>query len=280
LQSILKDMVITDTFIYLELQKTGCSHTKQILANVFGSKCQIVEKHFTYDKVSPEILGDFENKLKVGNIRNPWDWYVSLWAFGCQRKGGLYSRLTNQQERKNVFTKIGLEKIIEKNLKIDFSKTSPELWTQLYSDVNNHQNFNTWLSLLLSGKKQDTGKEFKANKISKFSGFLTYRYLKLYTYRNTFDNIRSLKDLKIYDSNENFMNVIIRNETLHEDLYENAKTLNFTPEKLTAVLEGYKEKTNRSKRNEDYRIYYTDESVNLVEEYENLIVEKYNYQFE
>jgi len=133
---------------------------------------------------------------------------------------------------------------------------------------------------LLSGKKQDTGKEFKANKISKFSGFLTYRYLKLYTYRNTFDNIRSLKDLKIYDSNENFMNVIIRNETLHEDLYENAKTLNFTPEKLTAVLEGYKEKTNRSKRNEDYRIYYTDESVYLVEEYENLIVEKYNYHFE
>lgn len=268
-------MLITDKFIYLELNKTGCSHTRKILAEIFSSNVKIIGKHNTYDSISPEFLGDFENKIKVGNVRNPWDWYVSLWAYGCGQKGALYSRLTRHEDR----TKLFIKKIIKKNLNIGFSKLDSELWKQLYSDVNNHENFNIWLSLILSRKKHDIGENFKTHKISEFSGLLTYRYLRLYTYRKKLHDIQSLKDLKTYDMNENFINITIKNESLHEDLFENAKDLNFSQEKLKTILEGFKEKTNRSSRNGDYRIYYNNESVNLVEKYEKFIIEKYNYHF-
>ncbi len=275
-QTTIDNMLITDKFIYLELQKTGCSHTQQILAEIFSSNCKIIGQHNTYDSISPELIGDFENKIKVGNVRNPWDWYVSMWAYGCGQKGALYNRLTR---RTNLFTKKGIKKIIKKNLNIGFSKMDPELWKQLYSDVNNYKNFNIWLSLLLSRKKHDIGENFKTNKISQFSGLLTYRYLSLYTYREKFHDVQSLKDLKMYDINKNFVNIIIRTESLHEDLFENAKDLNFSQEKLKIILEGFKEKTNKSSRNEDYRIYYNNESINLVEKYEKFIIEKYNYHF-
>ena len=88
-------MLITDELVYLELQKTGCSHTIKILSALNNKNCKIIGKHNTYDSIPKEDQGNFESKLKIGNIRNPWDWYVSLWAFGCQKKGGLYNLVTN-----------------------------------------------------------------------------------------------------------------------------------------------------------------------------------------
>jgi hypothetical protein len=46
--------------------------------------------------------------------------------------------------------------------------------------------------------------------------------------------------------NKNFVNLTIKNESAHEDLFENAKDLNFSQEKLNSILEGFKKKTNRS----------------------------------
>jgi hypothetical protein len=58
-------MLITDNSISIELNKTGCLHTKQKLAEIFSSNCKIIEKHNTYDSISPEFLEDFENKLRL-----------------------------------------------------------------------------------------------------------------------------------------------------------------------------------------------------------------------
>ena len=78
----METMLITDKLVYLELHKTGCTFTRLVLAELFSDSCRIVGKHNLVETIPQDVLGDFETKTKIGNIRNPWDWYVSLWAFG------------------------------------------------------------------------------------------------------------------------------------------------------------------------------------------------------
>lgn len=244
---------------------------------MFADNYKIVGKHNTYYNVPINIIGNFEEKLKVGNIRNPWDWYVSLWAFGCQNKGGLYSRLV---KNKSYITKRGIKHLLKRSLGLEYSQINPEIWRELYSDPNNHENFNSWLSLILSSDKHSIGVGYKRNKMSKFSGLLTYRYLKLYTYRKQFTNIDSEYKLEKYDIEENFMDFIIKNENINEALIELADKLDYNIDALSKILGENQEKTNKSNRNRDYRPYYDDKSISLVAKYDNYIINKYNYRFE
>ncbi len=235
---------------------------------MFQDSHTIVDKHNTYDKIPAKILGNFEEKLKIGNIRNPWDWYVSLWAYGCSKRGGLYSFLTK------------LENTSERTTNLTHSENDSELWQKLYSDAYNRSNFNVWLQLMLEEKRQIIGENYRAKKLFDFSGLLTFRYAKLYTTREGFDSIDSKPAIKLYDKEKNFMDLIIRNESLNEGIKEIAKRTNFDLEALIPIFKKYEMRTNKSSRNRDHRYYYDPKSIELVEEYESLIVNKYNYKFE
>ncbi len=270
-------MLITNKLIYIELHKTGCTHTRTILADMFKESHRIIGKHNNYESVPSNLMGDFNNKIKIGNIRNPWDWYVSLWAYGCQKQGGLYGRLTKDD---SLLSKDNLKHILKRYMNRGYPRLNPTIWRQLYSDPNNYANFNSWLHLILSIDKHDIGEDYKINTLSEFSGLLTFRYLRLYTYRKNFKNIDSRVKLKEYDINENFMDFTIKNERINEDLITLAKKIHFEEKKLISILKNYTGRINKSSRERDYRKYYNDKSISLVEKYEQFIVDKYNYQFE
>ena len=63
-----------------------------------------------------------EHTFVVGNIRNPYSQYVSLWAYGCRRRGALYNRITKKYKDKSY----------------------------LYESYKNIENFQEWLKLVLS----------------------------------------------------------------------------------------------------------------------------------
>jgi hypothetical protein len=270
-------MLITDPIIYIELHKTGCTHTRRIITEMFAGEYKMVGKHNTYDSVPARLLGDFEQKLKVGNIRNPWDWYVSLWAFGCQNHGGLYSRLT---ERRTHLSKQKVKHLVKRGLGKEHARLDPAIWRELYSDVNNHANFNAWLRLVLSPDKHDIGEGYKSKKISKFAGLLTYRYLKLYTYRNHLANIESREGIREYDAAENFMDLVIRNGHVNEGIIRLASKVGYDLDEVERILHRYRGRTNQSHRVRDYRPYYSDESVDLVAAYDSYLIDKYGYRFE
>jgi hypothetical protein len=79
---------LTDQLVFLQMQKTACSHISEILKDYFNGKQ--IGKHgpLTFDPGDRRILG---------SIRNPYDWYVSLWSYGCIGKGAIHSRLTNSR---------------------------------------------------------------------------------------------------------------------------------------------------------------------------------------
>lgn len=271
-------MLITDKIIYLELQKTGCTHTLKVLSDLFKDNYSIIGKHNRYDSISPSKLGDFESKFKLGNIRNPWDWYVSLWAFGCQQNGELFVRLTTKGIR-YIYNEG--HKVI---LKRAFTKCEPRLdikmWQDLYSDPNNAENFRKWLKLLIVEPGHYVGEEYKAMPLSKFAGFLTHRYLGLYTYRKGLENIDSREKLIAFDKEQNFMDRILRNEFLHDELLNCAEQIGSSSEEMSKTLEKFQTRTNKSSRDRDYRKYYDDETISIVKEYESFIINKYGYSFE
>jgi hypothetical protein len=263
-------MLITDHFVYIELHKTGCSYTKELLSKVTSSNCIDYGKHNPYYTVPNEILGNFESKIKVGNIRNPWDWYVSLWAFGCMQKGSLYCKVTknnktgSKQKRSIPFI----------NFQGNYN------WEELYSDTYNPKLFRKWLKLILMKKSIDIGEGYKSSYLSRFAGLLTYRYLNLYTYHieKAIPEYRNFDEMVMHDKKNNFMDIIIRKNRLQTDLFENTDKLGININLLKQALIDSNFDKNDSNRKE-YTWYYDDKSIHLVGEKEKLIIEKYGYCF-
>lgn len=79
-------MIIAPDFIHIHLQKCGGSFVREYLTNYIpGAKYN----NTVHDGVC-DIPKRYSNKPILGNIRNPWDWYLS-WYVATQRvKNGLF----------------------------------------------------------------------------------------------------------------------------------------------------------------------------------------------
>ena len=84
-------MFITKDLCYLEMYKTGSQHIVKLLEKSVPEGKRIGNHNRPNDEVYKS------NIYFLGSIRNPWDWYVSLWNFGCEKRGSLYNRLTSKK---------------------------------------------------------------------------------------------------------------------------------------------------------------------------------------
>jgi len=257
-------MFINEKIIYLALHKTGCTHVLKLLTSIPGFNGKIIGKHNKISDVAEEELGDLSKKIKSGNVRNPWDWYVSLWAFGCMKKGGLY------------------EQIIEKNalrkLRHPLAFLTPvKKWRKVYSDAQNPELFRQWLEMLLCSRRKDMI-HFGEAHVPRIIGFMTYRYLELYSFgfQKEMKNLKSIQQIKEFDSEHNFIDHFIYNENLEKDFKSLMMKTGISEDILDSVLTI--PKTNFSLR-KHYRDYYDEPTKQLVEEKEMLIIEKHKYCF-
>ena len=88
-------MFISDPLIYIQMQKTGCTHIASLLSGLFDG--EIVGKHNAADETQLQ-----SNRYFISSTRNPWDWYLSLWTFGVQGNGQLMQFLTRKNVRSSV----------------------------------------------------------------------------------------------------------------------------------------------------------------------------------
>src|SRR6185436_16848599 len=130
------------------------------------------------------------NKYIIGSIRNPWDWYVSLWAFGCGRKGNVYRRLTGVHNNLNWFTSKVFRNLRQtKRMPVGLfkeafasSRRPTSMWLGVYTDSSDVESFRAWLRLMFDPKRSsDLGEGYGNSSLNKFAGFFTYRYLRLYS---------------------------------------------------------------------------------------------------
>lgn len=257
-------MFINEKLIYLALHKTGCSHVIKLLTSIPELNGVIIGKHNTIASVSKEQLGDVSKKIKAGNVRNPWDWYVSLWAFGSMGKGGLYDQIV----KKSFFKKINHPAAFFAPVK---------KWKQVYADAENPELFKIWLEMLLQSRRKDL-LGFGNSNMPDSIGLLTYRYLNLYSnnFKTGVGRVNNFQELKEFDSKNNFLDFYIRNEHLEEDFRTLTKRLGADENAVNELLK--LPKTNRSLR-KDYREYYDKDMIELVREKDRLIIEKHGYTF-
>jgi len=95
-------MILTKDWIYLDLQKTGSTFLRGKLLKIFP---QIPD--------SPEfsgkhrVCGEFHNGLRLMTIRDPFDYYYSLWSYGIDGRGGFYKSMRREFSQNEIVEMYG-----------------------------------------------------------------------------------------------------------------------------------------------------------------------------
>lgn len=266
-------MFIGKNFIYLQLQKTGGTHIVNILNQV--TEGEIIGRH---NRLPKKLQGS--DKIILGSIRDPWDWYVSLWAYGCDGNGELFHRLTSKPRffghgyKRHLFSAI-LSFIFDSNRQhID--------WMQLYRSSKDPTLFRKWLSLIQDPKNRFyLGECYGGSSISHYYGFLTYRYAYLYSrvYKPLFTSQTKTSDLTDqYLDHNNIVDYFIRNEHLEEDLIKILNYCGIENIRLSKQKPYNLQRSNESSRARSVCQYYDNETVEIINVREKYIIQKFGYK--
>lgn len=287
-------MFVSDKLIFIELQKTGSTHVRHLLTELLGGSLE--GKH---NAPTPEVLA--QGLPILGSVRNPWSWYVSLWTYGCQKKGVLYQRLIdparwqpkNKQgdssgeddeddgtaAKPQVGLKMGKGMGIRKPLPaLASAERAANFW---YADPGNVEAFREWMGVVLSpAARRIVESGYRRNPISKCCGLMSYRYFKLFV-RDT-DHLspeyKSLAMVKRLDEERCWVNHFIQSERLEGDFLNAlaASGVALTDEQIASVRSA--RKRNVSERPLPTNAYYDEKTIRLVSERERFIIEKFGYK--
>jgi len=276
-------MFVTDKLIYIQLHKTGCTHIAHLLSKYIGG--QQLKKHSWLQNYNT-------TKTIIGSIRNPWDWYVSLWAFGCKKEGYIYNETTR---RYFLFLFLLLSKFRQslryKEPYFDINdlyshfknevRKSTKIWQKTYENNTDSKCFRNWLNLINNPKRKiDFQLGYNECSISKFAGLMTYRYCTLYLkdffLPKNFKGIKTLEELKNFDKKNNLTNYFIKTENLEEDFLNILEKIGYNLDKATIESIKNSGKTNISSHY-NTGFYYDKETINFVAEKEKFIIEKFGY---
>ena len=263
-------MYIADRLVYVELQKTGCTHIGKLLAQVIPG--EQIGKH---NKPDAALLA--QPQVFVGSVRNPWAWYVSLWAYGCQQEGMLHQALTHRcGSPRGLGWRADPAYALRRWLH-SFTQDSRS-WQELYGDVQNVEAFRTWLQYLHQWPRRwDSGEHFARHACCRSVGLMTYRYLDFFC-RGSFSTISDLEALKLFNKEHNYIGYMIRTEQLEQDFLAMLAALQVpvSDEQRLLILGGGRSNASRGKRTA-WQEYYDQTSIELVAQRDQLIIERYGY---
>jgi len=259
----------------MELHKTGCTHIRHILNELIDG--ELVGGH---NQAGSNLFD--EERVFLGSIRDPWDWYTSLWAYGCDNKGAVFNSSTKARPIK--FESLNWRKNTYSAFLTLISNRSkhPQQWLETYADVNDAEAFRAWLRMMQSPRYiMDIREGYGENSISRTAGLLTFRYLKLFCTKSgdskRLNSLSSFKQIKDYENEFCFIDRFIRNENLEHDLFQVLEDFSagISNEKKADIL--LREKRNTSSKKHGAEYYYDKKSERLVAKRERLIIEKFGY---
>jgi hypothetical protein len=269
-------MFINDRLIYLQMHKTGCTHIARLLKEHVGGEKRTTHSLLTFDKGERTV---------IGSVRNPWDWYVSLWAYGCSGRGALRHLLTSpfislKQVKAAAagFPGAPVDAAAHALGQLGRSPMRHRSWEATYGDPNDVARFRSWLKRVMSPEgKLDLGEGFALSSIRSFAGLFTYRFVKLNSdYRQWPKGTRSVKsqdDLERYWEEASVLDVCIRNEQLHQDLEKALVVAGYDLEEV-GLPEDYRRNKSDHRPTEEY---YDDETDALIREQESFLIRHFDY---
>ncbi|WP_237096002.1 hypothetical protein [Nereida sp. MMG025] len=230
-----------------------------------------------------QLLKAPREKMVICSIRNPWDWYVSLWAYGCSGQGRILSDATasTREGVKKVISMARRDRVVRARLlgllKSEMSRDR-EYWQDLYSDENNAENFRTWLKGLL-GENQSPLSQYAYCQlpVAKTVGFYSFRAARIAIEKPTWEKkivgIRTPGAFAEFWEAYSLVRKYVRTENLDDDLTEVLRAVghDVTVDDLRA------EKTNTSKH-KSFISYYDEETIALVAQRDKHLIAKFGYK--
>lgn len=262
-----------DKFIYIHMQKTAGTHITALLEKFFEG-----EQFGKHKAPKAEKLNS--GKSFIASIRNPWDWYLSLWTFGVQGNGTLMRRLTKRNLYRYFRRAI-------KNPKKNYCKLANELskdvnlWRGVYDSSDNVNSFRKWLKLIHDPANRycmDEG--YGDTAITDICGLMTYRYLRLCCLNpiqlEDQDAFLSYDDIVEFEKRNCYIDFFIRQESVEDDFCKALEKIRPLTQEEKGLVYSAK-KTNTSKRSLMITDYYDRESIDLIQRRDSLLIEKFGY---
>ena len=253
-------MIEYSNFIYLDVYRTGSSHVLALFEQIRRDEPVRSFRHSSLTK--GRRWGLAGGKTVFTTVRNPWDWYVSLWAYGADGKSA-----------------------IRRHLAPHFS--AGEL-AALYDRSDAVASFRRWLRLMHDADvlNQVMKEHLPQSGLAPVIGLYTYRFLRVTTrfprmllrhplIRSPHGAVTYHRLLKAYDT-------VLRNETLDDDLvaFVESHPAGFRDDAVATIRAEASSRTNRSRRTlSSYRDYYGDSEAALVASRDRLFLDVFDYRF-
>jgi len=238
---------IGEGIVFLQIHKTASTHIASLLQQMLGG--EIRGKH---KPAPPDLLA--EDPLVLASIRNPWDWYVSLWAFGASGRGALRTRVIRQNR-----------------------SADRDDWVDVYRNSGDADAFRRWLRMVHDPDMAPHLREEYLPAAERW-GFFTHRYLNI-CWRDPMDatdNASDVADLVARDGEQCYVDEFVRQEDIGRTLtsaLEPFATLTRQQRRMIASSG----RSNASIRPLPLSDYYDKETADLVRDRDGLIVEKFGY---
>jgi hypothetical protein len=268
-------MFVSDRIVFLELQKTGCTHIRNLLKELVGG--ELVGKH---NQAGPDLFSG--DRFFLGSVRDPWDWYISLWAFGCDHRGAVFGNVTKQGIKikgRGWRTKpySAFRELLESR-----PNRNSEKWRRTYEDVSDASAFREWLHMMHDKEYlPDVGESYSRSALGRVAGLLTYRYMRLFACRkgepDGLDVFSTFGQLAEHERKHCFINHFVRNENLESDLLAALRQTGFKISGQTESEIVLRPKTNTSSRKYGPGYYHDRETEALIADRDRLVVEKFGY---
>jgi hypothetical protein len=274
-------MFVTKDVVFLELHKTGGTHIGALIEKYLGGYRS--GKHNRLPK-------EFRDRFVFGSVRNPWDWYVSLWAFGCLGKGSVYNQTTSRSDLGYYYRELNKEMGFERfqfsyayeQAINDLIRKDRAVWRWCYEDVQDPKRFRVWLQRVLDPRNAlDIREGFGFSPLANFAGLQTYRFFKLFSRANLYrDSDLTDSDLIASWNKNKLVDYIVRNESLEEGFIQATSMANcgLSRHAINEILSGKNQRTNTSVRN-DKEYYYDDASIELINNKEAFLIKLFGYSF-
>lgn len=269
-------MIVTPEIAFLHFQKTGGSHVAKILARHMPTEHRGMHNGLPDDIARPHVW--------MG-IRNPWDWYVSLWAYGCgpksnianylktDRLGSVRLSLARYGRRPREWGEIARHLNAASNKDAGF-------WRDCYADSYDPERFRRWLKALLGPLSDESGEEYSGTRLHRFAGLMTARYLRVASREGDWarakGRIGSQDDVRAYLDRHGVVTRFIQQERLTEQMLAGlAEVIGADAVQPVDDLE----RTNASEH-KGREHYYDAATRDLVAERDAVIIARHNYGFD
>ena len=265
-------MIIGKNFFITEMPKTGTTFLRSYFKQY--KEVELTNHHETLNQNKRYNLLKFRNK--IGIIRNPYDWYLSMWKWSCKNKRGspIYSDLTSVRLK---LKRLRISKRLIEYIKVQIVKDRNSL-KKLFLDVNSKKNFNKFLDIMLSFKNRYLiGSEYSFVPHRNL-GYMTYIFFCQNLLRSDY-NIMYLSKYslsKILDHNNKklYTNIFFKTENLNKSLKYFLKKNKIKVKKFNNLEDNSTSKNFRS----NYKYFFSKKNILLIEKKEDFIFQKFKYK--